>query len=190
MNARRRKYDQTKLEPNLYTNGDAYRYKNRVTGKFHSLGKDVVAANRAARLLNEKLILKKDIFKKVLGLDKYTFSNLLDRYSKEYLPEKGLKAGTLQITKYRIARLHRDLGKHVLCDLTVEKLATYLDLSFKGDPYIKHRGTLIDAFRWAITKGLCDDNPAEKTLAKNVEKKKRMLLTLEQVVIDSTNRHP
>jgi hypothetical protein len=32
MNARRRKYNQKGLEPNLYENGDAYRYKNRVTG--------------------------------------------------------------------------------------------------------------------------------------------------------------
>jgi integrase len=183
MNARRRKDAHKNLEPNLYTNGDAYRYKNRVTGKFHSLGKDLKAANKAARLLNEKLIVKKDVFSKVLGLDKYTFSNLLDRYEKEYLPTKGLKAGTLKITIYRIVRLRRELGNYVIADLTVEMLSTYLDKGFINDPYIKHRGTLVDVFKWAITKGLSDDNPAEKTLAKNAEKKKRLPLNLEDFSI-------
>ena len=179
MNARRRKDKSSILEPNLYLNGVYYRYKHPVTGKSHSMGKDSLAANNAARILNEKLIKNRDLYREVLNLDKYTFEATCTRYIKEYLPNKGLKPGTIKITQYRIGRLLKDLGPVPLCDLSVERLASYLDDNFNGDPYIKHRGALIDIYKWAITKGIVEANPASKTLAKNVPKKKRSALSLD-----------
>ena len=179
MNARRRKDKSSNLEPNLYKNGVYFRYKHPVTGHSHSMGRDALAANNAARVLNEKLIKNRDLYREVLKLDKYTFSAVCGRYTKEYLPTKGLKASTLKITEYRIGRLEKDLGQTPLCDLSVERLATYLDDNFKCDPYIKHRGALIDIYKWAITKGIVKENPAEKTLAKNSAKKMRSPLSLE-----------
>ena len=71
---------------------------------------------------------------------------------------------TLTLTHYRLTRLNADLGNMPMCDLTIESLSTYLDCNFKGDPYIKHRGSLIDIFKWAMTKGIVESNLASKTL--------------------------
>ena len=79
---------------------------------------------------------------------------------------------TLTLTHYRLTRLNADLGSMPMCDLTIEFLSTYLDCNFKGDPYIKHRGSLIDIFKWAMTKGIVESNLANKTLAKPPAKRK------------------
>lgn len=179
MNAKRRKESTMNLEPNLYKNGPYYRYKHPIAGTWHQMGKDVYDANVAARTLNETLSTTKDLYRDVLNLDKFTFSATLARYKKEYLPHKGLKPNTLSIVKYRLSRLDKDLGETPICKLSVEALSTYLDSAFKGDPYIKHRGALIDIFKWAITKGIVEENPASKTLSKAASKKKRSPLSLE-----------
>jgi len=183
MNARRRKEGSTLLEPNLYKNGVYYRYKHPVAGTWHQIGKDAFEANIAARELNEALCKNRDFYKEVLGLDKYTFTAVIDRYQKEYLEQKGLKPGTLALSKYRLNRFKADLGAIPVCDLTVESLSTYLDTNFNKDPYIKHRGSLIDIFKWAITKGIAETNPASKTLAKSAGKKERQPLSLPDFIL-------
>jgi len=190
MNAKRRKESTIGLEPNLYKNGAYYRYKHPVTGGWHQMGKDAYDANIAARSLNQALIKDRDLYNEVLGLDKFTFSATLTRYKKEYLIHKNLKPGTLALAHYRLTRLVSDLGNVPMCELTVESLSTYLDSNFKGDPYIKHRGSLIDIFKWAITKGIVESNLASKTLAKAAGKKKRQPLSLTDFALIRENAAP
>ncbi|WP_227505544.1 phage integrase Arm DNA-binding domain-containing protein [Acinetobacter sp. A47] len=56
------------LPANLYRdNGDSWRYRHPVTGKFHSMGRDKTAAIRAARKLNSLLIQQVDLVSNVTG---------------------------------------------------------------------------------------------------------------------------
>ncbi|MEH6814654.1 MAG: tyrosine-type recombinase/integrase [Motiliproteus sp.] len=95
------------------------------------------------------------------------------------MAKKKLKPGTIRNAGYRLNTLVADLGALPVGDLTVQRLSNYLDETFSGDPYIKHRTTLVDICRWGITKGLLSENPAEQTLAHNTAEKQRLPMTLD-----------
>lgn len=179
MNARRRLGINHDLEPNLYQFDGYFKYKHPQTGKFHGMGKNKKAANTAARKLNAILIQGSDLTHRVISDGANHFSDVLERYRKEYLPTKKLKERTLSETEYRLNRLERDLSKMLVIDMSVRFMADYLDNGFKSNAYVKMRGLLVDIFRFALTKGIVDDNPVESTLAKAAEEKQRMPLSHE-----------
>lgn len=173
------------LEPNLYPNAKGgttyFRYRHPVTKEWFPMGVDKAAAQAAARQLNARLMDGQDLVGSVMGTANQTMSKLIDRFRKEHLPTKKLAAGTLKIFEYRLGRIERDLGKDQVQSFDVEKCATYLDDNFERDAYVKHRGALVELFRFAIMKGLYrGDNPAEVTYAKSDYGKERQRLTVQQ----------
>ncbi len=98
------------------------------------------------------------------------FSHLIKRYRTEYLPAKGLAKGTLANINNALNRLDKDLGDKATKMLTVKHIADYLDQNHFNNAYVKHRGSLIDLFLFAINKGLADSNPAMQTFAHSTRK--------------------
>ena len=187
MAPRKRNRKNADLPPNLYANrvGSVtyYRYRRPDTGTLHSLGTEKGQAIADARQLNAILMKPTDRIGQVLGTADQTMSHLIQRYRAEFLPDQGLAASTLQLIGYRLDRFDKDLGDRLVESIDVKALAEYLDANFQRDSYIKHRGTLIDLFRFAQMKGLYPsdlDNPASVTYPKARYEKRRQRITLEQ----------
>lgn len=133
-------------------------------------------------MLNAKLMLSEDLISSVLiaetgnTVDGAMFPVVIDRYTKEHLPTKKIKATTLKIHEYRLNRLTKDLGQKNIQTYTIKELADNLDKNFIKDPYIKHRSLLIDIYKFAKRKGIYvkTDNPAMETEAKNNVEKSRL----------------
>ena len=118
-----------------------------------------------------------------MGTANQDINHLIKRFKEEYLPGEELADSTLQNTNYRLGRIGRDLGKKQIDQVDVQTIAEYLDDNFTRDSYVKHRSTLIELFRFAITKGLYPaewGNPAETTYARTDYGKARQRLTLDQ----------
>lgn len=164
------------LEPNLYESQGLYRYKHPHTGKFHSLGNNKAKAVAAAKKLNANLMRDSDLFTQVMQADTPTFGHVLDRYIKEYYPEKKIKDSTREEMTRRLKHHKTKLGGLNISYFTVKLVADYLDQNYKGNSYTKHRGDLIDIFRWALTKGLVEANWANDTLVKPDPPKARYAL--------------
>ncbi|QEW06322.1 tyrosine-type recombinase/integrase [Nitrincola iocasae] len=179
MAARIRSNKNRDLEPNLYESGGYYKYRHPQTGKYHGMGSDRKKANVAARKLNAMLIPTNDLVSRVITEQSVLFGEIITRYRKEYLPTKKLKPRTLEEVTYRLNRLERDLKDKRVDSMSIKVIADYLDENFQNNAYIKFRGLLSELFRFGATKGLCDTNPAENTLAKVADDKKRRPLTRE-----------
>ncbi|MBU2709213.1 tyrosine-type recombinase/integrase [Zooshikella marina] len=182
MTPRKRSHKNKGLEPNLYTygaNNKYYRYRHPRTGKYFPMGSDRAKAQTAARLLNSRLAEHNFLVERVVDDHRTNLAFLIERFKEEYLPLRNLKARSRDNTLYRLGRVERDIGGRALDELTVQFIADYLDLNFTGDSYRQHRSILVQLCRFAITKGLMDNNPAEVTLNKQVQKKRRRL-TLKQ----------
>ena len=128
----------------------------------------------------------------ITGKDKL-FNHAIKRYEEEYLPTKNLATKTLKETKSRLSKLKDDLGIRVTKEMEVEDIANYLDDNFFNTQYVKYRTTLIDVFKFALTKGLARDNPALPTLPRSTKRndpKQRERLTLEgyEAVYDSAEQ--
>ncbi|WP_221801863.1 tyrosine-type recombinase/integrase [Oceanobacter mangrovi] len=176
------------LEPNLYKNQSKgrtyYRYKHPLTGQLHSMGTNLAKANAAARILNAKLLPDdEDLAAKVLAHGDIPFAELVARYRTDVISQKKAAAGTLQAYHYRLNRLEQDLGSRPVRSFTVKDCADYLDANFSRNPYIKHRTTLVELFRYAIVKGIRETNPAEITYASTPDQKERQRMTVEQYKI-------
>jgi integrase len=179
MAARRRSDKNRDLEPNLHESGGYYKYRHPQTGKYHGMGSDRKKANAAARKLNAMLIPSNDLVSRVVTEQRVLFGDIIKRYRTEYLPTKKLKPRTLEETTYRLNRLERDLKDKQVEAMSIKMVADYLDENFQNNAYIKIRGLLSELFRFGATKGLCDTNPAENTLAKAADEKQRRPLTKE-----------
>lgn len=179
MNARKRKDRNRNLERNLYAQNGYYKYKHPQTGKFHGMGSDMKAANVAARKLNAMLMQGSDLVHRVIAEGATHFGSLLQRYREDFMPTKKLKPRTQAETEYRLNRLEQDLSKILVCDMSVKFVADYLDAGFKNNAYIKMRGLMVDIFRYGLTKGIAEENPAESTLAKAADNKQRQPLSHE-----------
>ena len=186
MSPRRRLRKNEGLEPNVYPSsrrGKAYyRYRRPTDGKFFGLGSDKRKANGIARRANAQLMGDQDILAEVLGKNDINLGEMIDLYRGEILAEKDLAAQTRRNTEYRLVRFRQDIGDRIVSQFDVGQLAAYLD-QFERDSYVKHRGQMIELFRYAKRKGYFPDtrdNPAELTYAKSDYGKDRRRMTLEQ----------
>ena len=186
MAPRRRRRVNQGLEPNLYASSRRgqtyYTYRRPTDGRRFGLGRDKRKANAVARQANAQLMGDQDLLGEILGKNDITLSEMIDHYRGEILTEKDLAAQTRRNTEYRLARFQQDLGERIVSQLDVGQLAAYLD-QFERDSYVKHRGQMIDLFRYAKRKGYFPDtrdNPAELTYAKTDYGKDRRRMTLDQ----------
>ena len=183
MNARRRYKKYEGLPDNLYANGKYFQYKNPITGKKVSINRPLADAVRLAKAANAKLlplVADPNLLESITGEPAARVSSLLDRYSKEYLPDQKLADSTRNEIRIKLERYRKDLGQRLIGQLDVLAMAEYLD-QFENNAYTKHRALWVQIFRFAVSKGLTDKNAAEMTLRKKETDKVRRRHTVEGV---------
>ncbi|MDM1757159.1 MULTISPECIES: phage integrase Arm DNA-binding domain-containing protein [Acinetobacter] len=159
---------------NLYRdNGNSWRYRHPLTGKFHSMGTDKNKAFQAARKLNSILIQEEDIIAKVTGKI-VTFKD----FSEKYLLEKRRKDGrpiaenTKSAYQIHLNKLYRSWGEKPIDSITLKMVNEYLDEQTPSNSK-SIRSLLCNIFDVAVSKGLCPDNPARITLRRYVPKQRK-----------------
>lgn len=172
------------LPENLYINGKYFIYRNPVTGKRTSLNKPAEEAIRLAKAANAQLLplLVNDgiLLETITGERTCTFKHVLERFEKEWLPQRRYAERSLEEIKFKLARYKKDLGSRIIDQFDVMAVVEYLD-RFKHNAYTKHRGLMTNVFAFAVAKGLCERNFAELTLTKPEAGKKRRRHTVEGV---------
>lgn len=172
------------LPANLYRgNGNSWRYRHPVTGKFHSMGRDKAAAIQAARKLNSLLIQEQDLVSNVTGK---TIS--FKEFCEQYLQEKRRKDGrpladnSKKSYQLQLNRLYKIWGNQTLECITLKMVNDQLDELTPSNRKAV-RSLLSNIFDVAMSKGLCPDNPARVTLTKHVQKqrKRHTLAGLQQI---------
>lgn len=172
--ARSRNKGNKDLPANLYRdNGNSWRYRHPVTGKFHSMGTDKNKAFQAARKLNSMLIQEDDLVSKVTGK---TVSFKV--FAEQYLAEKRRKDGrpisenTKSTYQIQLNRLYKTWGEKSLDSITLKIVNDQLD-ELTPSNRKSVRSLLCNIFDVAVSKGLCPDNPARITLTKHVQKQRK-----------------
>lgn len=171
------------LYPGTVNGVTYYRYMRPDTKTWHGMGSNKAEAVATARQLNAVLLKSSDLAGKVLGTAGQTMALLIKRFREEYLADKKLAASSVQNWGYRLNRFEKDLGTSPVDSFDVKAVAEYLDDNFTRDSYIKHRGALVELFRFAAMKGLYPadlDNPAEVTYARSDYEKQRQRITPAQ----------
>ncbi|RDH44653.1 integrase [Zooshikella ganghwensis] len=154
------------LCPNLYESNGLFRYRHPVNKTWHALGRDKQEAVRAARELNSILIPStQQLINSILAIGEKTIADIIDAFKADIVPNKELMPRSAQELEYRLNRLESDLGDMSIRSLSVEQVASYLDLSFKGDAYKQHRSVLSQLCQFAIVKGWLVENPVAPTLS-------------------------
>jgi hypothetical protein len=175
--ARHRKKANKTLPPNLYegVNGH-YKYRRPDTGKWHSLGKDRPKAVSAAQQLNSMLMVGRDLVEKVVN-NSTLFNTFLDQFESKIIPERDLADETIKAYKNKIITIRKYLGQKPADEISVMEIAEFLN-QFPSVNSNRYRSLLGLIFKYAIAHGICQNNPAEKTIPRKIKKKRRRL-TLE-----------
>lgn len=166
------------LPPNLYSNNNCttYRYRHPHTGQFFGMGSDRSKAIRDAKELNAVLMVACDNIARVLGQE--TLDDHIDWFYREIIPEREYAANTLGMYKVNISKLRKRFGKTAVIDITVQDISKLLEeQTVRASNQL--RQVAVDIFKVAMSRGICETNPAELAL-KRKEKKTRKRLTLSQ----------
>ncbi|WP_257282159.1 tyrosine-type recombinase/integrase [Endozoicomonas sp. ISHI1] len=173
---RKRKKNNQGLEPNLYSDGDAFVYRNPVTGKRTRIKRSRSEANSLARKANTRLVNSSDntLFLNMISSDSILLKKVCKDFYEDIIEKGKNKASTKRQKRYKLKKFVKDLGEQPIDTFTVKQLSSYLDDNFVNDAYIAHRAILIDVFKYAKAKGYYEgENPAAETLEKSRDKKAR-----------------
>jgi len=195
MGARRRRVNQF-LPPNLYrTSNGYYQYRDKRTGKYHSLGKDKAKAIRQAQTLNaiiepqleaqathilETAIREESSVTRVRRSASITVKKLIDEYIEKRVPQKNWSKGSLNNYLGYFNRYQREFGREPVSKITVRFLSDWMEDNLTDSAYVQHRVRLNDIFAYAASRGYCKDNQAALLLVKKQGKSKRRRLTVQQ----------
>ncbi|WP_347460956.1 phage integrase Arm DNA-binding domain-containing protein [Acinetobacter sp. ANC 7454] len=171
--ARPRNSKNKDLPANLYRGeGNSWRYRHPVTGKFHAMGSDKAKAVIAARKLNELLIPTEDLVSKVLG--GVYFKDFADTFlqNKRRKDGKPLSQTSYQNYGWYLEKCKEKWGELRLDQITLLMVNQHLD-SLPPSSSNSCRSILVDLFNVAMSKGLCPDNPAEATLVKHSQRQRK-----------------
>lgn len=175
--ARHRKKANKTLPPNLYQDPNGYfKYRRLDTGKWFSFGKDRPKAVSAAQQLNSILMAGRDLVEKVVG-NSSIFNDFLEQFESKIMPERELAEETTKAYKNKIIHIRNSLGQKPIDEISVLEIAEFLN-QFPSVNSNRYRSLLSLIFKYAIAQGLCENNPADKTIPRKI-KKKRKRLTLE-----------
>lgn len=193
--ARGRKQGNRDLPSNLYRDKKTghYKWRNPLTKKSKSLGKDKDEAKDAAIILNSHIIEKKksNLAQRIFS-SKITLAQFIDaRYWSHILPERRLKGKPLSYGTLDGYRKHLNAIKDGIGHLPIDKADTR-DIS---DHLIKlplvtsnrRRSLLSNIFKYARAEGLAKHNPVVDTIKRN-ESKKRERCTFE--LYEAIYNHP
>jgi hypothetical protein len=172
--ARRRKASNRTLPPNLYLGSHGhYKYRRPDTGKYYSLGTDRNEAVSAAKQLNSMLMSGRDLVEKVIG-GSCLFSNFIDQFESKVMPERNLAIQTINEYKRKFIYIIKDLGKKPVDEISVLDIAEFLK-QFPPVLSNRYRSLLSLIFKYAVAHGVCNDNPANKTISRKIYKKRKRL---------------
>ncbi len=175
--ARPRKKGKKDLPLNLYEFNGYFSYRHPDNGKYIGLGKNKEESIIAAQEANILLIKNGNLVNKITGTDK-SFSEFLDCFLEEKLPERGLKDKTIQDYKNKIAVIKKEsFAKKAPHEIEVSDVSDFLKKSPPTQSN-RYRSLLVLAFRYAIAEGLTKENPADVTMPR-MEEVKRKRLTIE-----------
>jgi len=173
-----------RLPPNLYANGKYWRYKNPITGKMTSINRPLDEAVKMAKAANTKLapLMAGDgeMLALITGDKVQNMRHLIDRFEKEWLPDRKYAESTLEEIGFKLERYRPDLGDMLVGHADIQVVAEYLD-QFGNNAYTKHRALLVNVFKFAVARGMAERNVAELTLLKKEEEKRRQRHTMEGV---------
>ncbi|MCH7294129.1 phage integrase Arm DNA-binding domain-containing protein [Acinetobacter higginsii] len=162
------------LPANLYRgNGNSWRYRHPVTGKFHSMGCDKTAAIQAARKLNSLLIQEDDLVSNVTGKT-ISFKDFCEQFLEEKRRKDGrpLAENTKKNYQIQLNRIFKVWGKKSLDSITLKMVNDQLDELTPSNRKAL-RSLLCNIFDVAMSKGICPDNPARITLTKHVQRQRK-----------------
>lgn len=183
---RGRKQGNKDLPSNLYRDKKTghYKWRNPLTKKSKSLGKDKDEARDAAIILNTHIIEKKksNLAQRIFS-SKITIAKFIEsRYWSHILPERRIKGkplshGTLDGYRKHLNAIKDDLG-HLPIDKTeVKDISGHL-IKLPLVTSNRRRSLLSNIFKHARAEGLTKHNPVVDTIKRN-ESKKRERLTIE-----------
>lgn len=183
MAARPRKPGRRDLPPNLYLSSGYYRYRRPDTGTWHQMGIDKTRAIAAAKTLNARLLQgPADLVGAVLdATPSITVGDFIDTYKTVELPPRKLSAATLELYGVRLRQVQQAWGDKPLDSVTLRMVNDLLD-SLTDRSSNQMRALLVDFFGYAVSKGLCPDNPAAETRVK-IETKQRKRHTVEGLAL-------
>ncbi|TFH81870.1 tyrosine-type recombinase/integrase [Pseudomonas kribbensis] len=167
------------LPQNLYFDSrrSTYRYRRPTDGKWFQFGTDRIKAIDAAKQLNLEFMRGADLVGNVLSGASMLFTEFLDIYERDILPERELAKGTLELYSVHFRRFRKQFEGKAIDQITIRMIAEMLD-ALTPRTANQCRALLIDIFNHAASKGLCPDNPAASTINR-IEKKQRKRHTIE-----------
>ena len=188
MTPRPRKRTNRALPPNLYPNngGRSFTYRHPVTGKRVGMGTDRQEAIRAAKELNQILVPSSDLTQRVLG--QTTLKQHIDWFFETVVVEREYAAKTQEMYRVQCNKLIRMAGTQSPDQVGVRDLSKAME-AMTPRTANQFRQVAVAIFAAAQSRGLCETNPAEKTL-KRTARKARQRLSLDDYRLIHRNAPP
>lgn len=173
---RPRKKGSKHLPPNLYfdIHHKLYKYVHPQNKKSTYIGKDETEAIKAAKQLNSILVGDNDLVSKVIGSGRTLKQFIDERFIPYLLPERKRSMVTIKTYTQQLNKIKSGIGELEIDSITVKHIADYLN-KFKPIYANRLRSLLMIVFKYAISEGLIDNNPAEITFKRQEEKRRRRL---------------
>lgn len=165
------------LPPNLYANGNGYKYRRPDNRKEAWMGTDKAKAIAAAKKLNAMLVKGGDLVSKVLARE--TVADAIRVFRQDDMPSRKWSRATAEGHEITLRRIEAGIGSVALGDLTVKACAEFIRAETES---VRSRQNIRMVLGWvlacAVEEGWIDHNPAEATRKFSYERK-RERLTLE-----------
>jgi len=166
------------LPNNLYKSKDYYNYKHPITKQWFYMGSNKEIAIKEAIQINWTLTEKSDRVKKILESEQSkNFSEFIDYFITDILPQKNLAKKTLQDYKQKTPHIKECLGNKSIEKISIKDISEFLK-QYPPTQSNYYRAVLSVIFKHAIDEGFCVTNPAASTIKKTMTKQ-RERLTLE-----------
>lgn len=160
-----------------------HRFRNPLTGKTTWwTGLTNADANEKARKANRAIRLQKA----QLSRDPYTVSRVIDGYLERIAPYKPWSPSYRKNIGFKLARIHRELGKQSFVSLDVVQIADWIDpIANNADTFNKWREIFSEICAYAVSRKIAAANEGAKVLRRSTSvmlpenRKSRLPLTLD-----------
>lgn len=169
MNVGRQRTTSTGLPPNLYQEGERFRFRDPTTGRRTWLGTDRAAAVDLAQRANTALKARAAARQANPAI---TIGHAIDMYCANVVPTKPWDTGTRRNAVWRLRVLQAEMGDRPIASADRVFLGDWLARRAKGgDLYNKWRERLVDLWVYAIARAWCDVNEAAATMKRSTSAK-------------------
>lgn len=163
------------LPNNLYESKDYYNYKHPITKRWFYMGSNKEIAIKEAEQINWSLMPKSELVKKVLDSEQSkNFSEFIDYFISDILPQKNLAKKTVQDYKQKMPHIKECLGNKSIENISTKDISEFLK-KYPSTQSNYYRAVLSIIFKHAIDEGFCTHNPTASTLKKTMIKQRERL---------------